>query len=67
MHNKLNNMGITATIGVSEKNSEFNGIPTAYGQANKAIGVSVLLGRNKAVTFSGVSENNEEKTVQKRK
>ena len=49
-------MGITATIGVSEKNSEFNGIPTAYGQANKAIGVSVLLGRNKVVTFSEYQE-----------
>ena len=56
LHNKLNNMGITATIGVSEKNSEFNGIPTAYGQANKAIGVSVLLGRNKVVTFSEYQE-----------
>ena len=56
LHNKLNNMGITATIGVSEKNSEFNGIPAAYGQANKAIGVSVLLGRNKVVTFSEYQE-----------
>ena len=51
MHKKLNKIGITATIGISCENIGFCGIASAYGQADKALGVSVLLGRNRVVTY----------------
>lgn len=65
LHTKLNNMGIAATIGVSDENKDFNGISAAYSQANKAIGVSVLLGRNKVVTFSEYQEIMEKSNSKK--
>lgn len=56
LHKKLNKIGITATIGISGKNIGFCGIASAYGQADKALGVSVLLGRNRVVTYSEYQE-----------
>ncbi len=56
LHKKLNEIGITATIGISGENIGFCGIASAYGQADKALGVSVLLGRNRVVTYSEYQE-----------
>jgi two-component system response regulator YesN len=56
LHKKLNKIGITATIGISGENIGFCGIASAYGQADKALGVSVLLGRNRVVTYSEYQE-----------
>ena len=51
-HKKINSMGISVTIGISEETSGFGGISTSYNQTNKAIEASVLLGRNKVIGYS---------------
>ena len=66
-HKKINSMGISVTIGISEETSGFGGISTSYNQTNKAIEVSVLLGRNKVIGYSEykkiMNQNNIKKEI----